>query len=72
MLQCDTLDEGTKELESVVGHAIEWGAANKVEFEVRKTEILVFSKKRKVLQVVKHAIVRLGGYSCPINQGATK
>lgn len=72
LLKCDTLDEGTQELESVAGHAIEWGAANKVEFEVSKTEVLIFSKKRKVLQAAKQAIVRIGDHSCSINQGATK
>ncbi|KAL1581647.1 hypothetical protein WHR41_09703, partial [Cladosporium halotolerans] len=72
LLRCDTLEGGTQELESIAGHAMEWGAANKVEFEVSKTEVLIFSKKRKILQAAKQAIVRIGEHSCPINQGATK
>ncbi|KAI7349592.1 hypothetical protein KC320_g5991 [Hortaea werneckii] len=72
LLKCDTLDEGIQELESVAGHAIEWGAANKVEFEVSKTGVLIFSKRRKILQAAKQANVRIGEHSCPINQGATK
>lgn len=72
LLQCDTLDGGTQELESIAAQAIEWGAANKVEFEVSKTEVLIFSKKRKFLQAAKQATVRIGEHACPINQGATK
>ncbi|KAM0714649.1 hypothetical protein Q7P37_009947 [Cladosporium fusiforme] len=63
---------GTHELQSFAGHAMEWGAANKVEFEVSKTEVLLFSKKRNVLQAAKETVVHIGEHTCTINQGATK
>lgn len=72
VLHCDSLIEGTNELQSIAGHAIEWGDANKVEFEVSKTEFLEFSKKRKVLQAAKETVVHIGEHTCAINQGATK
>lgn len=72
VLSCDSLDEGVQELEGMAEHAIEWGTANKVEFEVSKTEVLVFSKKRKVLQAAKEAVVNVGEQSFAIKQGATK
>jgi hypothetical protein len=37
-----------------------WGSDNKVEFEVSKTEVLVFSRRRKVLRTAKDAVIRIG------------
>ena len=50
VLQCDSIDKGTEELACIAERTMEWGATNRVEFEVSKTEVLAFSKKRKVLQ----------------------
>lgn len=61
VLHCDDLEEGIKELESTAGYALEWGAANQVEFEVSKTELLAFSKKPKVLRVAEEASIREKG-----------
>jgi hypothetical protein len=71
-LHCDNLEEGTKELEEVAQHAIEWGTENKVEFEVSKTEVILFSKRRKVLQDVREAGVQVREQVFSINRGATK
>lgn len=49
-----------------------WGADNKVEFEVSKTEALIFSRRRKVLQAAKDATISIGGKTFAIKQGATK
>jgi hypothetical protein len=43
MLRCNSLDKGTKELENIARDAIEWGTDNKVDFEVSKTEVILFS-----------------------------
>jgi hypothetical protein len=71
-LRCGDLDEGVKELESVARHAVEWGEDNHVEFEISKTEVLIFSKQRKVLQASKEARVRIGEHEFAIKYGATK
>jgi hypothetical protein len=45
----DDLGEGTRKLEHIARDAIQWRADNKVEFEVSKTEVLVFSRRNKSL-----------------------
>lgn len=71
-LRCRELDDGVGKLESVAGHAVEWGRDNKFEFEISKTEVLVFSKRRKVLQASKEVAVRIGEQEFAIKQRATK
>lgn len=70
--ECQGLDDGTRQLEAIAVDAIQWGADNKVEFEVSKTEVLVFSRRRKILQEAKLAAVRIGQQSFPIKQEATR
>ena len=43
-----------------------------MEFEVSKTEVLVFSRRRKILQAAKLATVRIGQQTLPIKQEATR
>jgi hypothetical protein len=62
VVECDELERGTMQLEYIATDAMRWGSDNKVEFEVSKTEVLVFSRRRKVLQK----------QTFKINQGATK
>ena len=71
-LRCGQLGHGIAELESVARNALGWGRNNKVEFEISKTEVLVFSKRRKVLHASKEAVVRIGEQEFAIKQGATK
>jgi len=71
VLRCAELDDGTEKLESVARHALDWGCDDKVEFEISKTEVLVFSKRRKVLQASKEVAGRIGEQEFAINQGAT-
>lgn len=71
-LRCAELDEGIEKLESVAQHALDWGRDNKVEFEISKTEVLVFSKRRKVLQASKEVAIRIGEQEFAIKQVATK
>jgi hypothetical protein len=47
-------------------------AENKVEFEVGKTEMLLFSRRRKVLQAATDVVCRIGEQSFAIQQQATK
>lgn len=72
VLKCNKLGEGARELESIAQHAVEWGDRNKVEFEISKTEVVVFSKQRKVLQESREASFSIGEHELPINRGATK
>jgi ribonuclease HI len=71
-IHCDNLEKGTKELEQVAQDAISWGMNNKVDFEVSKTEVILFSKQRKMLQAARGTRVHIGKQSFPINQGATR
>lgn len=70
--ECDDVEEGTSKLEHIAGDAIQWGSDNKVDFEVSKTEVLVFSRRRKILQAAKDAVVRIGEQTFAIKQEATK
>lgn len=58
--ECEDLEEGIRKLEHIARDTIQWGSDNKVGFKVSKTEILVFSRRRKILHVVKDAVVRIG------------
>ncbi|KAM0708550.1 hypothetical protein Q7P35_005202 [Cladosporium inversicolor] len=51
---------------------MQWGSDNKVEFEVSKTEVLLFSRRRKVLRAVEKVDVRIGEQAFAIKQEATK
>lgn len=70
--ECHNLGDGTMQLEAIARDAIQWGSDNKVEFEVSKTEILVFSRRRKVLQDAKSVAVRIGEQTFTIKQEATR
>lgn len=70
--ECDILEEGTQKLERIARDAIRWGLDNKVEFEVSKTEILVFSRSRKVLQATKNTSVRIRQQTFTVKQEATR
>jgi hypothetical protein len=70
--ECHDLDDGTTQLEKIARDAIQWGSNNKVEFEVSKTEVLVFSRRRKILQAAKLATVRIGQQTFTIKQDATR
>jgi hypothetical protein len=67
VVECSELGEGTRQLERIAGDAMRWGLDNKVEFEVSKTEVLVFSKRRKVLRAAKDAVVRIREQTFTIN-----
>ena len=72
VLECNDLEEGTWRLEHIARDAIQWGEDNRVESEVSKTEVLVFSKRRKILQAAKVAAVRIGQQTFTIKREATK
>jgi hypothetical protein len=72
VVECNDLEEGTRRLEHIARDAIQWGKDNRVEFEVSKTEVLVFSKRRKILQAAKAAAVCIGQQTSTIKQEVTK
>jgi hypothetical protein len=72
VVECSELGEGARQLERIASDVIRWGLDNKVKFEVSKTEVLVFSKRRKILQAVKDVAIRIGEQTFTIKQGATK
>ncbi|KAI7704569.1 hypothetical protein KC353_g13409 [Hortaea werneckii] len=72
VIECDELVKGTRNLERIARDALRWGSENKVEFEVSKTEVLLFSRRRKVLNAAKNGTVNIGDQSFAIKQGATK
>jgi hypothetical protein len=72
VVYCDNLEEGIRDLKEVAQHAIEWGTENKVDFEVSKIEVILFSKQRKALYAAREAGVHIREQEFPINSGATK
>ena len=62
----------SRQLERIAGDAMRWGSNNKVEFEVSKTEVLVFSRRRKDLRAAKDAVIRIGEQTSAIERGATE
>ena len=72
VIECDELEDGTRQLERIATDTMRWGLDNKVEFEVSKTEVLLFSRRKKVLQAADKAIVSIGEQSFVIKHEATK
>jgi hypothetical protein len=72
VLRCGDLGDGVRELESVARYAVEWGHDKQVKFEISKTEVLIFSKRRKLLRASKEATVHIGEQEFAIKHGATK
>jgi hypothetical protein len=72
VVECDELDEGTRRLERIAKDTMQWGSDNKIEFEVSKTEVLLFSRRSKVLRAATDVVVRIGERSFAMKQGATK
>ena len=72
VIECDGLEDGARQLERIAKDAMQWGSENKVEFEVSKTEVLLFSRRRKVLQTADKVVVRIGEQSFGIKHEATK
>jgi hypothetical protein len=66
------LGEDTRQLERISRDAVRWGSENKVEFEVNKTEALVFSRRREVLQAANNASISIGEQTFTINKDASK
>lgn len=72
VIDCEDLKQGARNLELIARDAVRWGINKKVEFEVSKTEVLVFSRRRKVLQAAKDVTVQIGELSFTIKQEASK
>lgn len=72
VIECDGLEDGTRQLECIAKDTMQWGLDNKVEFEVSKTEVLLFSRRRKILQAANKVVVRIGDQSFAMRHGATK
>ncbi|KAI7712086.1 hypothetical protein KC353_g8529 [Hortaea werneckii] len=70
--ECDDVEEGARKLEHIARDAIQWGSDNKADFEVSKTEVLVFSRRRGILQATKDAAIRIGEQTFAVKQEATK
>jgi hypothetical protein len=66
VVECDELEEGTKHLECIAKDTIQWGSDNEVEFEVSKTEVLLFSRRRKVLRAATGVVVSIAEQSFAI------
>ena len=72
VIECDGLEDGTRQLELIAKDTMQWGLDNKVEFEVSKTEVLLFSRRRKIFQAADKVVVRIGEQSFAIKHKATK
>lgn len=72
VVECYELEQGAGQLEHIARDIMQWGSDNKVEFDVSKTEVLVFSRRRKILQAAKGVTVRIGEQRFAIKQEAIK
>lgn len=72
MIDCDDLNQGTRHLERIARDVARWRTDNTVKFEASKTEVILFSRRRMVLQAAKDAVVHIGELSSTIKQEATK
>lgn len=72
MIDCDDLVKGTKNLECIARDTLRWGPENKAEFEISKTEVLLFSRRREVLNAARNVTVNIVDQRFAIKQGATK
>jgi hypothetical protein len=70
--ECHDLDNGTTQLKKIARDVRQWGSNNKVEFEVSKTEVLVFSRRRKILQAAKLVTVRISQQTFTIKHKTTR
>jgi hypothetical protein len=60
VIEFDELEDGVTQLECLAKDTMQWGFDNRVEFEVSKTGVLLFSRRRKVLQAAKVAVLSIG------------
>lgn len=72
VMECDELENGAMRLEHIARDTMQWGSGNKVEFEVSKTEVLLFCRRKKVLRAATTVVVNIGEQSFAIKQDATK
>lgn len=72
VIESEDLVKGTRNLERIAGYALRWKSESRVEFEVSKTEALLFSRLRKALDAAKNRTVDLADQSLAVKQGATK
>jgi hypothetical protein len=72
VVECDELGEGIRDLERIAKDTVQWGSDNKVKFEVSKTGVLLFSRRRKVLRAATDVVVRIGEQSFAMKQVVTK
>jgi hypothetical protein len=70
----NSIQEVSEILETAGKEAISWGLANNVSFEVNKTEVVVFTKKkgRLLRQSLSRAKITLDGRAITYNQDATR
>jgi len=72
VIECDGLEDGTRQLECIAKDTMQWGSDNRVEFEVSKTEVLLFSRRRKIIQAADKVVVRIGEQTFALKHEATK
>jgi hypothetical protein len=68
VIECDELEDGVTQLECLAKDTMQWGLDNRVEFEVSKTEALLFNRRRKVLQAAREAVLSIREQSFSIKQ----
>jgi hypothetical protein len=59
VIECEELEDGVTQLECLAKDTMQWGFDNRVEFEVSKTEVLLCSRRRKVLLAAREAVLRI-------------
>ncbi|GAB7336743.1 hypothetical protein MBLNU13_g10839t1 [Cladosporium sp. NU13] len=72
VIECDELEDGATRLERIARDTMQWGSDNRVEFEVSKTEVLLFSRRKRVFRAATNVVVNIGEQSFAIKQDATK
>jgi hypothetical protein len=67
-----SIQEAATTLQDIGVKAIQWGQENKVEFEVDKTEAILFSRSKKTQRKAKEITIQVGEKRTSFNKKAIK
>jgi ribonuclease HI len=69
-----SVQEACQKLQEAAQVAIEWGESNLVQFEAKKTEAVLFTRKRgqELRNQIQRARIMVGGHSVSFNSEATR
>jgi len=67
-----SIKEIVETLEKVGKEAVQWGLGNNISFEVDKTEVVLFTRQRKLARKIRRTKINLEGKRIKFNSEATR